>query len=153
MQAECVALAGTAWLIAAVCIGISLRSLRSLARLVPPPPAGLDARRGAKSDPETIAARERFDKELGDAQRALLLAELVPRSLARISLASGTALAVISLAKGLGGSGAALPGGLVEFLAGFTGMALCATFGRQAKERAADLRRRWRDASKAAARE
>jgi len=154
MQSEAVALAVAAWLIAGACIGISVRATRRLGRLVPPAPAELGARlRGLASAAEKTAAREAFEQELGDVQRSLLLAELWPRSLARISLASGTALAVTSLAKGLGAGGAALPGGLIEFVAGFTGMAVCATFGRQAKERATDLRRRWRDAAKAAARE
>ncbi len=154
MQSEAVALAAAAWLITGACVAISVRATRRLARLTPPAPAEIDARlRGLASAAEKTAAREGFGQERGEAERALLLAELWPRSLARIALASGTALAVTSLAKGLGAGGGPLPGGLIEFVAGFTGMALCATFGRQAKERASDLRRRWREAAKAAARE
>jgi hypothetical protein len=154
MHFQAVALAAAAWLISALCIGFSLRAVRRLTRLVPPNPVELAARLRALASPaEEAAAREAFEQELGEAQRTLLFAELWPRSLARISLASGTALAITSLARGLGAGGAALPLGLIEFVAGFTGMALCSTFGRQAKEHAAGLRRRWRDAAKAAARE
>jgi hypothetical protein len=154
MQSEAAGLAAAAWLIAGVCVAISAWATRRLARLVPPAPADIDPRpRGLASAAEKVAAREAFGQERAEAERALLLAELWPRSLARIALASGTALAVTSLAKGLGAGGGALPGGILEFVAGFTGMAVCATFGRQAKDRASDLRRRWRHAAKAAARE
>lgn len=149
-----VALAVTAWLIAGACSVASARKARRLARLTAPSSAEVAARfRGLTSALDKNAAHEAFDDERADAARQLLLAELWPRSLARISLASGTALAVTSLAKGLGASGGVALGGILEFVAGFAGMAVCATFGRQAKEQARDLRRRWRDAAKAAARE
>ncbi len=148
-----VALAVTAWLITGACVAMSVRVVRRLSRVSAPVPAELARRLHGLDPAERSAALDAFEQERADAGRALLFAELWPRSLARISLASGTALAVTSLAKGLGAGGAAVTGGLVEFAAGFAGMALCATFGRQAKEQAADLRRRWRDAAKVAARE
>lgn len=154
MHFEAVALAATAWLITGTCIAIAVRVSRRLARLAPPTPGALGARlRDRTSAAEKLTAREAFDQEREAAGRAILLAELWPRSLARISLASGTALAVTGLAKGLGANAGGLPGGVLEFAAGFTGMVVCATFGRQAKEQAADLRLRWRQAAKLAARE
>lgn len=154
MPLEAVALAALAWLTAGVCIAISVRASRRLARLTAPTPADVGARfRRLASGTERNLALEAFEHERGEAERAVLFGELWPRSLARISLASGTALAVTTLAKGLGAGGSALPGGLIEFVAGFTGMVVCSTFGRQAKDHASNLRRGWRDAAKAAARE
>ncbi|HTQ04111.1 MAG TPA: hypothetical protein VMI54_09645 [Polyangiaceae bacterium] len=148
------ALPVTACLTAGACIALSLRKVRALARVAPPSRAELAARfEQLRNEADKNVAREAFADELAEAGRHLLLAELWPRSLARISLASGTALAVTSLAKGIGGGRNGLAGGLVEFAAGFTGMAVCSTFGRQAKEQAAELRRRWREAAKTAARE
>ncbi len=88
-------------------------------------------------------------EERNEAERLLSLATVWPRSLARISLASGTALAVTSLAKGLGTPGSRLPGGMLEFSAGFVGMLVCAGFGRQARDVAAKHRQAWRDALRA----
>jgi hypothetical protein len=136
-----------AWSAAVVCALLSAWHLRRLSRLAPPSKNELRARLAVTA---SVAEREELVAELreqhGEAERVLSLATLWPRSLARISLASGTALAVTSLAKGLGSSGTRLPGGMLEFSAGFIGMLVCAAFGRQARELTAKLRQGWRDA-------
>jgi hypothetical protein len=145
-------LALAAWLTAGACTAISARHVRRLGRMAPPAVPGPASRALATAE-ERRTARELLAEQQSEAERHLALAELWPRSMARISLASGTALAVTSLAKGLGARTGGLPGGMLEFVAGFAGMAMCAAFGRQAREQARDLRRRWRDALKMAARE
>jgi hypothetical protein len=143
-----------AWLVAATCVSLSAWHVRRLARLTPPTRAEIGARfAGLASEGERREVVQALREEQGDAERNVSLAMLWPRSMARISLASGTALAVTSLAKGLGASGSRLPGGMLEFIAGFVGMMMCAAFGRQAKEAADRLRQGWRDAMRAVARE
>ena len=136
------------------CVGLSARHVRKLARHRPLSPPELTARLQALGLPEE---RARFQSELkeqaDEAERAVALATLVPRSLARISLASGTAIALTSLAKGLGSGLTGVPGGLIEFAVGFTGMVVCSYFGRQARELATEVRLGWRAALKVAARE
>jgi hypothetical protein len=139
-----------AWFAAASCGLISAWHLRRLLRLAPPTRNEVRARLAAQaSAAERAEVVQALREEGSEAERLLSLATLWPRSLARISLASGTALAVTSLAKGLGTSGSRLPGGLLEFSAGFVGMLVCAAFGRQARDLAAKLRQAWRDALRA----
>jgi hypothetical protein len=136
-----------AWFAAATCGLISAWHLRRLGRLAPPSRTELRARLAAQgSAAERSELVQALREERSEAERLLSLATLWPRSLARISLASGTALAVTSLANGLGPSGGRLPGGMLEFSAGFVGMLVCAAFGRQARDVAVKHRRAWRDA-------
>ena len=136
-----------AWFAAAACALLSAWHLRRLARLVPPSRSEIRARLAVQSSAaERNEVAYALREAQGEAERLLSMATLWPRSLARISLASGTALAVTSLAKGLGSGGSRLPGGLLEFCAGFVGMLVCATFGRQARDVASKLRQGWRDA-------
>ena len=119
-------------------------------RLAPPERSEIRARLAAQaSASERSEIVQALREERSEAERMLALATVWPRSLARISLASGTALAVTSLAKGLGSSGSRLPGGMLEFSAGFVGMLVCAAFGRQARDVAAKHRQAWRDAVRA----
>ena len=143
-----------AWFAAIACSVLSAWHLRRLVRLAPPSRTELRARLDARAEDEERrqALDELFDAHR-EAEKMLSLATLWPRSLARISLASGTALALTSLARGLGSSASRLPGGLLEFSAGFVGMLVCAAFGRQAKEAASRLRQGWRDALRGLARE
>jgi hypothetical protein len=139
-----------AWFAAATCALLSAWHLRRLSRLQPPSRSEIRARlAGQASAAERSEVMEWLGEAQSEAERVLSLATLWPRSLARISLASGTALAVTSLAKGLGSGGSRLPGGILEFSAGFVGMLVCAAFGRQARDVANKLRQGWRDALRA----
>jgi hypothetical protein len=139
-----------AWFVAAGCALISAWHLRRLARLAPPSGSEIRARLAAQATAaERSEIAQALREERSEAERMLSLATVWPRSLARISLASGTALAVTSLAKGLGTTGARLPGGMLEFSAGFVGMLVCAAFGRQARDVAARHRQAWREALRA----
>lgn len=143
-----------AWLAAAACVALSAWHVRRLARFVPPTRAVVSARLASlSSERERAEAVQALREEQSDAERQLSLAILWPRSMARVSLASGTALAVTSLAEGLDANGPRLPGGMLEFVAGFVGMMMCAAFGRQAKAAAGKLRQGWRDALRAIAHE
>jgi hypothetical protein len=86
-----------------------------------------------------------------EANRAFAIATLVPRGMARVSLASGTAFALLSLAvymkEGLlisTGSATA------AFLGGAVGSAVAAAFGRRARDLATSLRGDWKRAYTAA---
>lgn len=139
-----------AWFVAVACSFVSAWHLRRLARLAPPSRSEIRARLAAQASAgERSEIVQALREERNEAERMLSLATVWPRSLARISLASGTALAVTSLAKGLGTSGSRLPGGMLEFSAGFVGMLVCAAFGRQARDVAAKHRQAWRDALRA----
>jgi hypothetical protein len=138
-----------AWLAAAACVSLSAWHVRRLGRYRPPSRTELRAR---LETPETATPDAALEDELREraeeAERALAFATLLPRSLARISLATGTALALTSLARGIGTGATRVPAGAIEFAAGFTGMIVCTIFGRQAKVLAQELRQGWRDARK-----
>jgi hypothetical protein len=89
-----------------------------------------------------------------EADRVLGLATLVPRSLARVALASGTSLALLVLMQRTSvGTTAAVSAALAAFASGAVGAGVCAILGRQAREvgRAGreDWRRHFREASRA----
>jgi hypothetical protein len=143
-----------AWLAAALCAALSARHARRLSRHAPPERAELSARLHSLTSPEDRARlRSELRERAEEAEQALALATLLPRSLARISLATGTAIALTSLAKGIGTGFTRVPSGLLEFAAGFTGMFACSFFGRQARETATEIRLGWRAILKLAARE
>jgi hypothetical protein len=80
-----------------------------------------------------------------EAERALSLATLLPRSLARVALATGTALSLTTLARGLPLAGPELViGAAGGFVGGFVGMIGCTAFGRQARTLATELRQSWK---------
>lgn len=147
-----VGLVVVAWFAAGACIGLSAWQLRRLARHRAPTRATLTAELAAATGDERARLEEDLRERADDAERALGLATLLPRSLARVSLATGTALALTSLAKGIGTAAALVPAGVVEFVAGFAGMTGCTLIGRQAKSLAGELRLGWREALKLAQR-
>jgi len=147
--------AAAGWLGALACTVASAWHVRRLARHAPP---SLDEVRARSLTLATDADRQLFRAELGEeqreAERALSLAVLLPRSLARISLATGTAAGLTTLARGLPLAGPELVAGAVGgFAGGFVGMMVCATFGRQAKSLASALRQRWKRVVEAVDRE
>jgi hypothetical protein len=135
------------WLGPALCVVVAGWQVRKLSRLAAPTRAVLGERiRGLASPAERAELRQELQEQRRDAERGIALARLWPHSLARVSLASGTALGIASLAH----RGAPLLETLVPamgaFIGGFAGMAACAMFGRQAKGAAGSLRRGWREA-------
>nr|UXE44734.1 hypothetical protein Hi04_10k_c3120_00036 [uncultured bacterium] len=144
-------LAAAGWLAAALCAGVAASHLRRLSRHAAPP---LEEVRGrlarAANDAERALARSELLQDAAEAQRALSLAVLLPRSLSRISLASGTALALTTLARGVSHAGPPLPlGALLAFTGGFAGMIACAAFGRQANALASEMRQHWKRVTRA----
>ncbi len=143
-----------AWVAAGLCVFLSARHVRGLSRHAAPGRAELAARLQALTGAEQRAElKSELRERAEEAERALALATLLPRSLARISLATGTAIALTSLAKGLGSGLTRVPSGLLEFAGGFAGMVACSYFGRQARDLATEIRLGWRAASKVVSRE
>jgi hypothetical protein len=143
------------WLSAGVCTLASARHVRRLLRYAPPSVDEVRARlASAGSESERGSLVLDLREQRAEAERALSLATLLPRTMARVALASGTALALTSLAHGLPTAGPALTAGAaVGFAGGFLGMVSCSEFGRQAKGRAGEMRQNWKRAAETAERE
>jgi hypothetical protein len=140
------------WLSAVLCALASGWHVRRLQRHAPPALESVRAelaRAPSETEKETFRAELRARK--AEAERALSLATLLPRSLARVALASGTALALTSLAKQIpaGGAGSVAPAAF-GFVGGIAGMVACTAFGRQAKSLASQMRQHWKDTARAA---
>jgi hypothetical protein len=146
-----VALAGTA-----ACAVASARHLvRLRARRSPGVPELLRRaeRAAGEGAPDELKLMELAD-EHAEADRSLALSTLLPRSLARVALASGTSLALLILMqRGSVGTAVAVGAALAAFVSGAVGASVCGVLGRQARElaRAAgeDWRRHFREASRA----
>jgi len=105
--------------------------------------------------PETRNALARLELDLirDEATRTLALATLLPRGMARIALATGTALAVVALTRyGKEGIGPATIGAFVSFAGGACGSTLAAWSGRRARDLATAARHEWKRALTEAAR-
>jgi hypothetical protein len=115
------------------------------------------ARKAAADAPEDSRdafARLELDSIRDETSRALALATLVPRGMARIALATGTAFAVLALARyARDGTSSATLGATVAFAGGAIASAVAAAFGRRARARADDFRSEWKRALKVAERE
>jgi hypothetical protein len=107
----------------------------------------------ADAPPESRDALARLELDLirDEAQRMLALATVLPRGMARIALATGTAFAVLALARyAKEGIAPATIGAFAAFAGGSTSSALAAWFGRRAREHASRSRADWRRALKTA---
>jgi hypothetical protein len=144
--------AAAGWLGAVACTLVSAWHVRRLARHAPPTLDEVRARMaGLASEAERAHFRIELDEDRREAERALSLAVLLPRSLARVSLATGTAFSLTTLARGLPLAGPALVAGAMGgFAGGLIGMMACAAFGRQARSVAAELRQSWKRSSRGA---
>jgi hypothetical protein len=143
-----------AWLGPALCVALAARRATRVSGLAAPARAEISARMaGALSESARQELRQELKEQRRDAERALTLAALWPHSLARVSLATGTAMAVAILAHQGDVLAARLVGAMVSFVGGFAGMAGCAIFGQQAKGAAGRVRQSWREATETAARE
>ena len=146
------ALASAGWVGAALCAVAAGFHVRRLARHAAPP---LEAVQADFARAESLSERELFRAELrerhAEAERALSLATLLPRSLARVALASGTALALTGLAKQIPLVRPELvASAAVGFVGGFAGMVVCAAFGRQARSLATEMRHHWKKVARVA---
>ena len=135
---------------------VALRHANKVEALVCPGAKALVERaREAAGDapPESRDALARLELAVirDEATRTLLLASLVPRSMARIALASGTAFAVLALATYANDDArAATVAGFGAFAGGIFGSAASAAFGRRARASAEAARREWKRALKLA---
>jgi hypothetical protein len=154
-----VALPLVAWVTAAICGGLSAWHVRRLRRLKAPSVSDLRTLFGAlTTEAQRADLRDELHEQQWEAQRALAIATMLPRSMARVALSSCAALALLSLAgtavsREGGGHGVKVLGGLLASVAGFVGLVACTTFGRQARELGAELREGWRRAARIADRE
>ena len=143
-----------AWLGPALCVGLAAWQVRKLTQGRAPGREALTERlKGVESAEGREELRQELREERRDAERSIALSGLWPHSMARVSLATGTALAVATLAQKEGALAGHVLSASVQFIGGFAGMAGCSLFGQQAKVRAAELRRGWREAVEMAARE
>jgi hypothetical protein len=135
-------IAAAAWISGLACACFAAFHARSLARRRSPGvTALLEQLRHAGG---TDFARAEL-RELGaEAERAFSLANLLPRSLTRVALTSGTALAVLVLASGGGAMPTHVVGALLSFAGGAAGTLATVLFGQQAKATATAARAEWR---------
>jgi hypothetical protein len=105
----------------------------------------------APADSRDAFARLELDLMRDETSRTLALATVVPRGMARVALATGTAFAVLSLARyARDGLAPATLGAAAAFLGGAICSSAAAAFGRRARERAQTLRSEWKRALKLA---
>ena len=135
---------------------VTVRDSRRLERHACPGAKALvdRARKAAEDAPEETRdafARIELDVIRDEATRTLAVATLVPRGMARIALATGTAFAVLALTRyASDGLVAATAGALAAFVGGAISSSVSAAFGRRARERAQSFRSDWKRALKLA---
>jgi hypothetical protein len=121
------------------------------------PPASelmAQARRATGDAPHDAALRAEIADRSSEAVRALSMAAFVPRGAARISLAAGTAFAVLALAIVTRESPmTAVIGALVAFTGGSLGAVTAANIGQRARNWASEQRTLWVRAAREAERE
>jgi len=89
-----------------------------------------------------------------EAGRTLGLATLLPRGMARVSFATGTAFAVLCFARATkDGLGPATLAATAAFAGGIVGSGVASRFGQRARGLAAAERETWKRTVRAAARE
>lgn len=143
------------WLIALGCIALAWRRFSALEALRPPAAStlldelteDLAAERGLSEEGRRFAIAE-LNQRIGDVSFALGLLPSTFTSLIRISLASGSALALLALMD-LGN--APLEGALraaVCAVSGLVGAGVVSAIGRAAKQRITEIRLEWDRASR-----
>lgn len=130
-------------LLSVSCVIVAARHARSVARLTLPTSAELltqlEARLAPDARPEERQAE--LDEAISDVDHATRSAAELPRALARITLAGGTALALGALAAHP--DFAHLPAAGAAFGAGVGGAMCVAYLGRLANERSRTARAHW----------
>lgn len=126
-----------------ICVGAAARQVQSITRVELPSAAELLARIDALLPPGAAAEQRRaeLDEAISDVDRSTRGVSELPRALARIALAGGTALALGALAshpdlEHLPSAGAA-------FGAGVVGAVCVAHLGRLASARSRKAREHW----------
>ena len=143
------------WLIALGCIALAWRRFSGLEALRPPAASmlldeltsDLGAERGLSEEGRRFAIAE-LNQRIGDVSFELGLLPSTFTALIRISLASGSALALLGLME-LGS--APLEGALraaVCAVSGLVGAGVVSAIGRTAKQRSAEIRLEWDRASR-----
>lgn len=149
-------MAFAAWASGAVLAYVTARHAKKMERFDCPGAEALVERardQAADAPPETRDALARLELELirDEASRTLALATVLPRGMARIALATGTAFAVLALARyGKEGITPATIGAFVAFTGGAASSSVSAWFGQRAREHASRARSEWKRALKLA---
>jgi hypothetical protein len=148
------------WLLALGCIALAWRRFSALEALRPPTPSvlleelmlDLGLERANSEDGRRFAVAE-LNQRIGDVSFALGLLPSTFTALIRISLASGSALALLCLmdlrSAPLGSAARAA----VCAVSGLVGAGLVSVIGRTAKLRASEIRLEWDRASREAGKE
>jgi hypothetical protein len=140
-------LAAGAWLTALACVAFAASSLKRTRRFSCPAVADIvaDAKGAARNaEGELAVARAELADRVTEATRALSLATFAPRGAARVSLAAGTAFAVLELSVHVGVSpGAGVIGASAAFVGGAAGAVAAASIGHRARRWAAEQRTLW----------
>jgi hypothetical protein len=158
--------------IALACVGFAVRRWRALAHI----PARTTASAGARSGRDRLERRAvallgadagvelvnavldapsrahavaEINERLSDARATIEAGATVPRSAARVAVATGTLMALIEVARDLPTGQSSLTWPLVAFGAGLAASGVCSQMGRLADCRAQALRRDWNDLSRA----
>jgi hypothetical protein len=127
------------------CVVFALRGYSRARAYACPPVAELlaEARESAEDAGEYVLRAEIADRS-GEAVRALSMAAFVPRGAARVSLAAGTAFAVLDLALLTKSSPSeAVIGALAAFTGGVAGALTSANIGHRARGWATEQRTLW----------
>lgn len=135
------AYAVAAWLVAAACVGIVFLRVRRLAALELPSGQALLERVHPLSSGGVLAARAELDELLSDVDRTTSVGADLPRALSRVTLASGTALALFGLISSM--TSPPWASVLGAFFAGVAGTICIALLGRIADARARRVREHW----------
>lgn len=154
---------GLAWLIALVCVGLAVRRLRQVSAVELPSAEALAERVEAASvatelSPELRGDAERvrqlrraeLDESLLDVDRTTQVGAELARSLSRIALVSGTALALLALLASRSRTTEGWVTGVLCFGAGLGGMLASAYLGRLADARSRLVREHWTRVSRVA---
>ena len=99
--------------------------------------------------PSRAHAVAELNEHLSDAAAGIETGATVPRSAARVALASGTLLSLVQIARELPAAHASATWPLVAFGSGLIAALGCGQLGRLADRRAQDLRRDWNDLARA----
>lgn len=141
-----------AWLVASVCVALVSARVRRLGKLeLPSVPALVERVESLGGSATTeLGGDSRFwlDELVRDVDRETRVGSELPRSLGRVSLASGTALALLALIDRPGAP--SWVAAVVAFTAGVVGTVVVSLLGRLADGRARQVREHWSNVARRA---
>ena len=136
-----------AWIVSAICVGVAVRKSRRIGAVELPSVGALVTRIEREVRPKDSAflarARAELDELSHEVDRETGLHGELARSLVRIALGAGTALALLAYLGAADRSDLRAPG--LSFLGGIFGAVLTAQIGRLASARARHARAHWSD--------